>query len=52
MTEALPPEYAQPVRLFYRDGLSVAELAKALGMPEGTVKYRLFMARKILARMA
>jgi RNA polymerase sigma-70 factor (ECF subfamily) len=35
--------------LRYREGFSVREVAEILGLPEGTVKSRLFYARKLLA---
>lgn len=34
--------------LYYLDGLTVAETAWALGVPVGTVKFRLHQARKKL----
>ena len=34
--------------LYYLDGLTVAETAQALGVPVGTVKFRLHQARKKL----
>ena len=37
-----------PVVLYYLDGLTVAETAQALGVPVGTVKFRLHQARKKL----
>lgn len=47
---ALPPDQAAAVALFYGDGLSGAEIAEALGVPLGTVKTRLFHARRTLRR--
>ena len=47
---ALPPDQRAGIALFYIDGLSVAEIAEALGIPEGTVKTRLFHARRALRR--
>lgn len=44
----LPPEQRAAIALFYRDGLSVAEIAIALQTPTGTVKTRLFHARNKL----
>lgn len=38
------------LRLFYLDELSVAETAKALAVPTGTIKSRLFHARQRLRR--
>jgi RNA polymerase sigma-70 factor (ECF subfamily) len=45
---ALPAEQRAAVALFYGEDLAVAEIAVALGVPEGTVKTRLFHARKAL----
>jgi len=33
---------------FYRQGLRIREIARAAGLPEGTVKYRLYALRKRL----
>jgi len=43
---ALPLEHRQVVRLVDVDGLSYAEAAGLLGVPEGTVMSRLHLARK------
>ena len=51
VTEAvlsLPARYRIPIHLFYYEGYSVAEIAKIVGKREGTVKTRLFRARKLL----
>ena len=48
---ALPPERRAAVVLFYYEGLPVDEIAKALGVPQGTVKSRLSRARKQLKEM-
>ena len=45
----LRPEYRRCFELFYRDELSVAEVAQRLRVPEGTVKTWLHRARKELA---
>lgn len=45
---ALPGKYRIPVHLYYYEGLSVAEIAAALGRSEGVVKTRLFRARGML----
>ena len=45
----LRPEFRRCFELFYRDELSVAEVAMRLGVPQGTVKTWLFRARKELA---
>jgi RNA polymerase sigma-70 factor (ECF subfamily) len=46
--EDLPEEWRAAVALRYGEGLSVAEVATALGVPENTVKTRLFRAREAL----
>ncbi|HEX5831876.1 MAG TPA: sigma-70 family RNA polymerase sigma factor [Gemmatimonadaceae bacterium] len=47
---ALPAEYRAVVVLSDLDGLRYAEIARALGVPEGTVKSRLFRGRRLLQR--
>ena len=47
---ALPPEYRAAVVLSDLQGLRYAEIAEALGVPEGTVKSRLFRGRRILQK--
>ncbi len=44
----LPADQRATVGLFYGQDLTVAEIAQALEVPEGTVKTRLFHARKAL----
>lgn len=44
----LPPEQRVAVSLFFGEELNVAEIAAITGAPEGTVKSRLFAARKAL----
>jgi RNA polymerase sigma factor (sigma-70 family) len=46
----LPPDQRTAIALFYRDELTVAEIANALAVPVGTVKTRLFHARRTLRR--
>lgn len=46
---ALEPEIRSLLQLYYLDELSVAEIATILDIPRGTVKSRLFYARKLLA---
>ena len=46
--EALPERLRLPLVLYYLEGYSVEETARALGMPSGTVKFRLYEARKAL----
>ena len=48
MLDNLPDTLRLPVVLSYLDGLTVAETAQALGVPVGTVKFRLHQARKKL----
>ena len=45
---ALPPERPVVVTLFYYEDMSVEQIAKCLGVPQGTVKSRLSRARKQL----
>ncbi len=44
----LPDKYRMPVLLYYMQEMSVAEVAKVMGIPAGTVKSRLSVARKRL----
>lgn len=48
--EALPDEYRSAVMLSDVQGMRYAEIAHLLGVPEGTVKSRLFRGRRILQR--
>jgi RNA polymerase sigma-70 factor (ECF subfamily) len=41
-------EHRTAATLFFGEGLSLAEIARATGVPEGTVKSRLFHARQKL----
>ena len=47
---ALPPMHRAVVHLFYREDLSVDEIAAVLGVPAGTIKSRLHHAREALRR--
>lgn len=47
----LDPRFRQVLVLKELEGLEVAEVAKILGLPEGTVKSRLFRAREDLRRL-
>ncbi|MBD5451926.1 MAG: RNA polymerase sigma factor [Lachnospiraceae bacterium] len=44
----LPDKYRLPVLLFYMEELPLTEIAAVLKLPEGTVKSRLYRAKKIL----
>jgi RNA polymerase sigma-70 factor (ECF subfamily) len=46
--QSLPPKYRDPLVLFYFHEQDVAMTAKSLGLPEGTVKARLFRGRALL----
>jgi RNA polymerase sigma-70 factor (ECF subfamily) len=45
---ALPPKYREALILFYFHDMDVPAAARSLGLPEGTVKARLFRGREIL----
>lgn len=45
---ALPPKYREALILFYFHGMDIPAAAQSLGLPEGTVKARLFRGRDIL----
>ena len=49
--EALSSEQRTLVDLVYYQDLSVAEVSEIIGIPEGTVKTRLFSARKRLSKL-
>jgi RNA polymerase sigma-70 factor (ECF subfamily) len=46
----LPPKYREALTLFYFHEMDVPAAARTLGLPEGTVKARLFRGREILRR--
>jgi RNA polymerase sigma-70 factor (ECF subfamily) len=48
--EALPAEYRAAVLMSDVHGMRYAEIATILGVPEGTVKSRLFRGRRMLQR--
>lgn len=50
--QRLPTREQEIVRSFYLEGRTIAELAEALQLPEGTVKSHLHRARRKLARGA
>ena len=49
MVRRLPPQIRETVILKYFSGMSIEEVAETLGVPQGTVKSRLFNARRILS---
>jgi RNA polymerase sigma-70 factor, ECF subfamily len=46
--DALPAKYREALILFYFHDMDVTTAARSLGLPEGTVKARLFRGREIL----
>ena len=48
MIEALPPDLRQVVRLSTVEELSSADIGGVLGIPEASVRTRLFRARQLL----
>lgn len=44
----LPEKYRIVILMFYMEDMSIAEIASALKIPEGTVKSRMNMAKKML----
>lgn len=46
----LPPRYREPLVLYYFHEMDLAETARVLGIPEGTVKARLHRGRELLKR--
>ena len=46
----LPEKYRLPVLLFYMEELKLSEISEVLKVPEGTVKSRLFKAKKLLRK--
>ncbi len=50
LVDALPDKYKIPTILYYGAEQSVAQIAAALRLPEGTVKTRLYRARNLIGR--
>jgi RNA polymerase sigma-70 factor (ECF subfamily) len=48
--DALPEKFKIPIILYYTAEQSVADIATTLKLPEGTVKSRLFKARKLIEK--
>jgi RNA polymerase sigma-70 factor (ECF subfamily) len=46
----LPPFYREVLILRHQEGMDYSGMAEALGLPEGTVKNRLFRARDMLRK--
>lgn len=44
----LPPSYRKVCRLYYVENMTVAQISKETGIPEGTIRSDLFRMRKIL----
>lgn len=47
---ALPPKYREALILFYFHDMDIPAAARSLGLPEGTLKARLFRGRDMLRR--
>lgn len=50
LVEALPDKFRIPIILYYTMEMSVPDIASTLKLPVGTVKSRLFKARKLLEK--
>lgn len=46
----LPEKYRLPVILFYMEEMKISEISDILGIPQGTVKSRLYKAKKTLEK--
>lgn len=46
LIDTLPPSYRESCRLFYVENMTVAQIADALQVPQGTVKSNLYRMRK------
>lgn len=51
LLKTLDPRLATLLRLYYLESLSIEEIAEISGVAEGTIKSRLFYARKLLSRV-
>ena len=51
LTASLPAHHAQLIDLVYYRGKSVRQVAAIVGIPDNTVKTRMFLARRRLASM-
>jgi RNA polymerase sigma-70 factor (ECF subfamily) len=45
---SLPPIYSEALLLQYREDMGPADIARVMGVPEGTVKARLFRGRELV----
>lgn len=45
---SLPPIYAEALLLQYKEDMGPADIARVMGVPEGTVKARLFRGRELV----
>ena len=50
LVDALPDKYKIPIILYYTVEMGLADIAATLKLPEGTVKSRLYKARKTLKK--
>lgn len=50
LLDKLPPLYRDVCRLFYEENMTVAQISKALKIPEGTIKSDLFRMRKLFKK--
>ncbi|KPU42919.1 ECF RNA polymerase sigma factor SigW [Oxobacter pfennigii] len=50
LVESLPDKFKIPIILYYTVEMSVSDIAAALKLPAGTVKSRLFKARKLVEK--
>jgi RNA polymerase sigma-70 factor (ECF subfamily) len=46
----LPEKFKIPIVLHYTSEMSVPDIASVLGLPDGTVKSRVFKARKLIEK--